>query len=862
MPKLSWLKGRVMARLLLLLIPFTIVSCKDDLELDWKVSNKDNVMVVQAPDDHYNPYVNITSYNVSNRHSDCTFGEKTTHLYVYAKQDGKIVDCGQCSADLDSDRKKLTLKYNEKGLIKTTNEHTVYFSQRALTIKDNVPYVKSELNRAGSGYTVGKVTLKTNGATVQGQANGVAERAYIVNRTSSPIMFKHKGFSADELWYYNSAEISLDNMKNVVNGEAVKTDVESEVTEVPLLSDNKWAYVDSHYPPNGKKIKNAALIAEIDGKEVRTSNTLSSNLDIVSGNAYLYVLEWDGKELRFAEDSFGEVSDWSDPSTSGVEVVDYSMEYNAMVINTTGDKVPEVGEYLISDITEKAPMGFLLKTVSTENLGGGKYVVCTQPATLGEVLRAKGVKYQGWLNEESSRQTRGVVVLDETIDKEPMLKMPLKLKFEEKDKETGLKTELAFTINEEFYYIKKYADFYVDSEKDDDTGFKMAFLQTETWNVSGKLSKQLNQKKDLLENIPKDDRVWCNAITIGYISGVPIIVTPRAEFKIPVDVTAAIDANMDLKKSSTLYHVGAKWDGGPAPVFANGEYIYSEDVEIPRDQVPQSQEQQLKMTVGMSASLKPTISLSIGLYGGNLTLDEKVRVFAESITGSSMDVDYSKYIKDENPVEYLTLGADIWLELSAKAKLGIETALHHFRNDTRFIDSFETKLETGITLKATAWKIKSKYIDWEVAGSYPLGPWTIKKIGFPLIYKDFSKIKLSVDKDDRIHVTGVVNHPFLCPFNWFYSYGLCLEKCGGDFFKSYELRGQSVDWEWDKLNSTFEYTLPYKVKDLEKGTTYSIYPYVTTGPIPNTIYRKGVTFVPTESGLSYNAIDDVPGQDF
>lgn len=70
----------------------------------------------------------------------------------------------------------------------------------------------------------------------------------------------------------------------------------------------------------------------------------------------------------------------------------------------------------------------------------------------------------------------------------------------------------------------------------------------------------------------------------------------------------------------------------------------------------------------------------------------------------------------------------------------------------------------------------------------------------------------------------------------------------------------------DKENDNkFTYNLvdangkPVKLNSFESGATYAIYPYVKDKWSKNYIFRKGTTFIPTESGLKFNTIDDVPG---
>lgn len=836
--------------------PFFVWACKeggDVLPEDTPTINTDDksTIVVNITNESFIPLVETSAYNLNNRNLNATYNEKSNYFYTYVKQDGKLIDCGKAKATVSSDKKVMTSYYNESKKVNTSMPHEVYLTQKAPVIHDNKVYYKSNLHRTGTFYSCAKASVTKGGGTCMAEPNGTYEVTYITNSTDKPINFKHKGFKAAELWYYESAEVSMDD-HSVINGKAVSQDSISNDVSVGLLSENKWTRIVSFYPPNGKKIQNATLVAEIDGKEVQTSNTLSSDLTIQPGKGYCYVVDWDGKELKFVKDV--KVIDMSNPHESGIDVVGYSDEDNALVIKSSQDKVPEVGEYIVSGITDDAPCGFLLKANSVHDCGDGAYLIYTEPATLHEVLKAKGVEYKGWLSIDSDNSaTRATDVLDESIKKDPIIKMPLEFKI--KDKTAG---EGKFTLNEELYFVEKDCGIYIDSENESNQGFNWTFLQTETWNVSGKWNAfDFDIKDGLAESNSKIK--WYKQYTVGYINGIPVVITPKFEIKVPINMNLAIDANMDIKKSSYLHHVGAKWDGGPQPIFSNGSYLYSEEVAIPDDKLPQSQQTHMQMTASGSASVKWVFSASVGLYGGNLTDEERIGLYTKN-------AEVKKYIKqhtdNEFKVSYLTLGADFTIGASAKVRLGFEgpgnNSPARYHNDNRMIDDISLKLSADMKVKLLAWEIKSDLINWKCEKESELGSWSLFNISFPLLFKDFTKIKLATLEDGRIKVTGTVKHPLLNPMGWISDYGICIERYGLQDYKAMPLEDKDI--KGGLFTSKFEYILPWKVNELQSGATYTIYPYVKL--VSGIIYRKGITFIPTSSGLKYNSIDDVPGENF
>lgn len=852
----------LLRHLLMLVLPLVLFSCTEDstssavLDLDKAVYNPNAKVTINAPYIKFVPLLQTSEYNLSNRYFDATFNEKSSWSYIYVKQDGKIIDCGKCTATLTADLKKMTHKYNDKQLVNTSKSHDIYMSQVELINQGSNLYYSAQLRRtSGSFQTVSYGPATGLSTTLHGEPLGTCEVLYVVNSTTSAINFKHKGFDANEKWYYEYAEVSLSD-KKVINERKVTSEQSSEMISVPIITENKWGVLYSYYAPNGKKINNATLIAEIDGKEVRSSNTMSSDLTLVPGKAYCYVVEWDGKELRFVGGL--SVIDMSNPQESGVDVLGYSPEDNALVIKTDKDKVPEVGAYIVSDITDEAPCGLLLKANMVKDCGDGVYVVYTQPATLHEVLKAKGVEYKGWMKLQPKKEsTRAIDILDESITKTPMLKFPIEFTLREKDSVDGKDMETAagkFTITEELYFVEDDCGFYLDAENESDQGFNWTFLQTETWNISGKLNfVNIDEPNILAFNHP--DAKWFNAYTIGAIAGVPVIITPKFDFTMPVKGNISVNANMDLYKSSTLYHVGAKWDGlGPSPIFDNNLYMYSEDVKIPDDKLPQSQQSHLQATLNGSFSVKVQLSASVGLYGGNLSNEERASLFTQ-------DPKIKQYIKEQIDSEfkssYLTIGADLSFGIETNVKLGFEgggyDAPDRYHNDVRWIDSFEIGPKLDLTLKMILWDVKSEFINFNLDKKIEIEIATFPRFYRPILFKDFKKLKLTAIADGRLRVTGTVYHP-LNPFNWVKNYGLCIEKYGKTDFQMFPI--EEKDITSGLYSSTFDCILPINYQELEEGATYALYPYVET-LIDGPIYRKGITFIPGAD----NGIEDLPGED-
>ena len=124
-----------------------------------------------------------------------------------------------------------------------------------------------------------------------------SECVYIKNSTSATIKVKHKGYVADEKWYYSDADvqITVNPYLTVVEGKAGSSESVSEVIEI---NPGETGFILSLFTPNGKKMSNARLVLEIDGKEVRTEPA-SSDREIENGIPYFFRVNWTGAALEW-----------------------------------------------------------------------------------------------------------------------------------------------------------------------------------------------------------------------------------------------------------------------------------------------------------------------------------------------------------------------------------------------------------------------------------------------------------------------------------------------------------------------------------------------------------------------------------
>lgn len=124
---------------------------------------------------------------------------------------------------------------------------------------------------------------------------GTYELLHIKNKSDKSISFSLNDFSADLRWYKQSGAIRLFD-KQFVTDLSLERIEKSPATTIPA---NTSDIIVSWYIPNGQKISDATLVAEIDGKNVKSSNTISSGVTLCTGIAYHMYATWDGTELKF-----------------------------------------------------------------------------------------------------------------------------------------------------------------------------------------------------------------------------------------------------------------------------------------------------------------------------------------------------------------------------------------------------------------------------------------------------------------------------------------------------------------------------------------------------------------------------------
>ena len=272
---------------------------------------------------------------------------------VWAKQSGELVYLGkQNVAITSSDKQKGEVNIDGTGKLDASKPYEVIGLGCSWRRDGNELYYRTDLHRGGNFGLYFKTVSGQWSVETSSRVAGTAEILYVINKTDKPVKFRHRGFDAEQKWYYTHAEVSID--KGIIVNTEQEGDAVSEEGEVPVFTGKNAFKVFSYYVPNGNKIQNAQLIAEIDGKEVRSENRINSDITLQTDHAYGIFAVWDGEKLTLGDGSEPEVIDLTDPVKSEISVVSLDND-GTMIIMASEENAPKVGDFLCSGPTEMAP---------------------------------------------------------------------------------------------------------------------------------------------------------------------------------------------------------------------------------------------------------------------------------------------------------------------------------------------------------------------------------------------------------------------------------------------------------------------------------------------------------------------------
>ena len=129
------------------------------------------------------------------------------HETVLIKQDGKIINLGSFPITKTiSSGSEGRIEVDGSDKISANKPYVAYVIGGSWRWDDDGVYYKASLSRGGSFTTWLKFSSSSRPSTVTTNLAGTGEILFVINKSSSPIKFKHKGFDAANRWYYSKAE--------------------------------------------------------------------------------------------------------------------------------------------------------------------------------------------------------------------------------------------------------------------------------------------------------------------------------------------------------------------------------------------------------------------------------------------------------------------------------------------------------------------------------------------------------------------------------------------------------------------------------------------------------------------------------
>jgi len=224
-------------------------------------------------------------------------------IRVLITHDAKIYDIGDVNVyDISEDGKNCTFQYllpeELEGVVEGYRLSCLTNNCTGKVQNDNVLYNASIIRAPISKFKVRAMFdehVEEGNSFVSFEHYGTYELLHITNKSGKDISFSLYGFNASPRWYREHGAMSLFD-KQFMTDTSFESVEQSEKVVIPA---NGTDIIVSWYIPNGQTINNASIAAMIDGKEVHSANTISSEVTLSTGIAYHMYATWDGNELKF-----------------------------------------------------------------------------------------------------------------------------------------------------------------------------------------------------------------------------------------------------------------------------------------------------------------------------------------------------------------------------------------------------------------------------------------------------------------------------------------------------------------------------------------------------------------------------------
>ena len=546
----------------------------------------------------------------------------------------------------------------------------------------------------------------------------------------------------------------------------------------------------------------------------------------------------------------------SNPEESGIDVISLDDD-GTITAEVPEDKVPEVGDYLCSGITDYAPYGMMLKVTEVQRLEYSgktrrsvrqkskdeqteikvwKYVFKTVKVAINEIIGNINITYQVPVNDfaiDKIVDADGNTITEvEHVSDAWNLTLPLKFKQIKATSKVGITPQhLTFYLTTKNHQLKKLGANFIGNF---DTYVK----------IDASLSSKFKDSQTLYYAI-------CKPITIETSPYTPpLVITPLFIVYVGVEINGKLTASFVPFHNKYDFNVGGIWNSEQnkiVPASGNSLFNVSESPDFVSGRGVTNWEKGFQFDGSSIVSFGA--SLSFGLYGCNLVqripeLKDKFKWYSD-FTTADFRIDVNGRLSGTFGMDDIGLTAkDGNIHITDPCSLDVYAQGHA----EFFLGSLNKEFKTNPSKIGEIWK-DSK---------------------FPTMFvSEFDDVTYETNGDNIVFSTA--------KYKPYFGYGLFKEQgFGFRYMESDEYGNRKGDWKTVNLKSVygdvydklfkFNINTSVPLSNFNNGSVYYVCPYVYT-MMPNGqlayIHRDGKFFrITKEHGSAENKTFTVNGVSF
>jgi hypothetical protein len=344
----------------------TLACSGDDTSDNSGNTNRMCSLTVQMPLDYAQTRVGL-SPSEGSKDMIATWQEGDLVQVIVAQGTGSYSAGKVKVSDISADGKQAMIYFSLPEEIDRTKSFTVYnytgIEGSAFYDDNGFWYTRSlaELQRAPLSQfrapMFAKVEMENNMTPILSFKHfGTYELLHVKNTSSQTVAIAHHGFDQQLPWYQAAAFVDSDDGNQPVSPSG-EWDGEGFSDALTIAAGAEGVFA-SWYIPSGYSISDTHLKAKVDGREVTSSNTFSSDVTLERGHAYHMYATWDGEKLSFDKGSGGDVPAYTScPDSHHPHLIDLGLPSGTKwaCCNVGAEKPEDYGGYYAwGETTEKS----------------------------------------------------------------------------------------------------------------------------------------------------------------------------------------------------------------------------------------------------------------------------------------------------------------------------------------------------------------------------------------------------------------------------------------------------------------------------------------------------------------------------